>query len=86
MFRAHAFFAEPRRVIPLAACLAGLLTLAACDMDSGNSDDSDPTTRALADPMNAAPNFDNDTVTGGGTANFDSKAFNKDVNHVLNPP
>jgi len=86
MFTANAYTSGRVRMILLAACSAGLLTLAACDMDYDKSDDADPTTRALADPMSYSPNFDNDTVTGGGTSNFDSKAFNKDVNHVLNPP
>lgn len=73
------------RMMTLALCSAGLLALSACESDHGQFSDSDPTTRALADPMGYEPNFDNDTVTGGGTTDFDSKAFKKDVDHVLNP-
>jgi hypothetical protein len=45
----------------------------------------DPTTRPLNDPMGYSPSFDNDSVTGNKGDNFDSNAFNRDVNHVLNP-
>ena len=47
---------------------------------------ADPTTRPLDDPMGYSPIFDNDSVTGNKGGDFDSgDAFNKDVNHVLNP-
>jgi hypothetical protein len=39
---------------------------------------------ALKDPMGYDAK-DVPTVTGGGTADFDKKAFNRDVDHVLNP-
>jgi hypothetical protein len=46
----------------------------------------DPTTRPLADPMGYQPDFDDDmNISGGGTSNFDSKAFKRDVDHVFNP-
>jgi hypothetical protein len=45
----------------------------------------DPTTRAMADPMGYHPNMDEPNISGGGIANFDSKAFKKDVDDVLNP-
>jgi hypothetical protein len=64
--------------------LSGFLILSACsDTDSYQQDD--PTTRALADPMGYSNNWNNSSVTGGGTASFDPKAFKKDVNDVANP-
>jgi len=69
----------------LSACAAALC-LGACqtspDMDRFGSD---PTTRALADPMGYGPQWDDADVTGGGTTDFNSKAFKRDVDHVLNP-
>jgi hypothetical protein len=86
MLPAHAGRSARRCTILLALCSAGLLILAACESDSEKTADPDPTTRALSDPMHFSPDFDNDTVTGGGPTQFDPKAFKKDVNDVVNPP
>jgi hypothetical protein len=69
--------------------VAGLGTLILCTSGcASNSSDAsssnDPTTRAMADPMGYAPPDDAD-ISGGGISNFNSKDFNKDMNHVLNP-
>ena len=64
----------------------GLCFLAACSADS-QSAESDPTTRALADPMGYSPDFDNASVTDGkGISDVDSPGLKRDVNHVVNPP
>jgi hypothetical protein len=65
--------------------VAALAVLAVgCTMDS-ESDRDDPTTRALSDPMNYSPSDQDQDVSGGGLTNFDSHAFKKDMDHVLNP-
>jgi len=55
-----------------------------CTTDSGTRNADDPTTRAMADPMQYSPPDDTD-ISGGGITNFDSKAFHKDMDHVVNP-
>jgi hypothetical protein len=60
----------------------GLAVAAGCA--SSNSTKDDPTTRALGDPMNYSPNGDQD-ISGGGLTDFHRDAFNKDMDHVLNP-
>jgi hypothetical protein len=64
--------------------LGGLLVLSACS-DEDSYEQNDPTTRMLSDPMGYSNNWNDTDVTGGGTANFDPKAFKKDVNDVVNP-
>jgi hypothetical protein len=71
------------------AAAVGMTTLMLCSLgcasNSGHANPpSDPTTRAMADPMHYSPPDDSD-ISGGGMTNFDSKAFNKDMDHVLNP-
>jgi hypothetical protein len=66
----------------LLLALAGALTLAAGCATSAKQDD--PTTRALNDPMNYSPHGDED-ISGGGLTDFHKDAFNKDMNHVLDP-
>ena len=67
----------------IATVLAGCgLALAAGCMSESTRDD--PTTRALSDPMNYSPNGDQD-ISGGGLTDFHRDAFNKDMDHVLNP-
>jgi hypothetical protein len=61
----------------------GILMLGALGCAS-NSTPDDPTTRAMANPMQYSPPDDSD-ISGGGLTNFDSKAFHKDMDHVLNP-
>lgn len=61
----------------------GILMLGAPGCAS-NSKPDDPTTRAMADPMQYSPPDDSD-ISGGGLTNFDSKGFHKDMDHVLNP-
>jgi hypothetical protein len=74
-----------RRLYVLAlALVAGALALAAGCTSSASSDWDDPTTRALDDPMDYSPPR-NDDVMGGGITNFDRDAFNRDMDHVLNP-
>ena len=65
------------------AVIAAMLALISCT-DSPSSE-SDPTTRALSDPMNYSPNQDDQDITGGGLTDFNHDAFKKDMDHVLNP-
>jgi hypothetical protein len=75
------------RIVLLGLAAAGLSILAACGADPQDSSQSDPTTRALSDPMGYSPNFDNTGVTDGkGIADRDPQGLKRDVNHVLNPP
>jgi hypothetical protein len=70
-----------------AAVMAIALILGASGCASNSGDGSwadDPTTRAMADPMNYSPPDDSD-ISGGGIADFNSKAFHKDMDHVVNP-
>ncbi|MGA2443716.1 MAG: hypothetical protein ABSH08_22405 [Tepidisphaeraceae bacterium] len=71
------------------ASMAVLLVLCAgCSSNSQLSDDDstpgDPTTRAMSDPMGYAP-AQHEDISGGGLTDFNSDAFKKDMNHVLNP-
>jgi hypothetical protein len=69
----------------VAALGAVMLCTFGCASNSTTANSSDdPTTRAMADPMGYAPPDDSD-ISGGGISNFNSKDFNKDMNHVLNP-
>jgi hypothetical protein len=79
-----------RRIVSSAALIglaAALLAgLPACTTNSSNQDD--PTTRALSDPMgyHGDPNADDKyNISGGGLTNFDSAAFKRDMDNVLNP-
>jgi hypothetical protein len=76
------------RWITLACMAAMLVMLAACSSDLLSSDDEyipgDPTTRAMADPMGYSP-AEHEDIAGGGLTDFNSDAFKKDMNHVLNP-
>ncbi len=63
----------------------GILVMAGCSSQAPVTND-DPTTRAEADPMGFGPDFQDQTVSGsGGMNSFDSKAFKRDLDHVLNP-
>jgi hypothetical protein len=66
-------------------CVAALSWLAVGCMEEPSTDSGDPTTRALSDPMGYTPSQDNEDISGGGFTNFDSDAFKKDMDHVLNP-
>ena len=70
------------------ACMAGVLVLLAACSSSTLSDDQsmpgDPTTRAMSDPMGYSP-AEHEDIAGGGLTDFNSDAFKKDMNHVLNP-
>lgn len=44
-----------------------------------------PADRAMSDPMNYKPGFEDANISGGDLTNFDKKAFRKDVDSVLNP-
>jgi hypothetical protein len=77
-------FSGLRWLIAAVIGLGGFLILSACS-DTDSFQQNDPTTRALADPMGYSNSWDNTSVTGGGTAQFDPKAFKKDVNDVVNP-
>ena len=74
----------PRLLVFLVGAGALALLAVGCTTQSSSSYD-DPTTRALSDPMNYSPSNQDDNITGGGITNFDSDAFKKDVNHVVNP-
>jgi len=82
MKRARIMSAGAARGAVCAGIVVGLMAMCAC---SSNSDTSDPTTRALNDPMNYKPAVDNGSVTGGGISDFDQKEFQKDVDHAVNP-
>ena len=73
-----------RMVILTIVFAAGLAWMAGCT-ETPTSDAGDPTTRALSDPMGYTPNHDNEDITGGGFTDFDSDAFKKDMDRVLNP-
>jgi len=63
--------------------LPGVLLVAGCNMFEPYRD---PTTQALADPMNWHPNFDDDTLSNtGGTSKSDQKAMDKDMENANNP-
>jgi len=72
-----------RLVTLLIASGAAALVAAGCSSDSTASRD-DPTTRAMSDPMGYAP-AEHEDISGGGMTDFNSEAFKKDMNHVLNP-
>lgn len=46
---------------------------------------SDRQDQALKHPFDYSPGDDIPDISGGGIGNFDSKAFGKDLNHVLSP-
>ena len=71
-----------RRLILLAASAAMMF---GCSHD----EQARPTVRqrqddALKDPFNYSPKFNDDAV-GGGTLDFKKDAFQRDVQHVLDP-
>ncbi|MDP9173986.1 MAG: hypothetical protein M3O30_08995 [Planctomycetota bacterium] len=69
-------------------CVLAAVAIGASAMLMGGcaeQDRPDPTTRALDDPMNYSPHFDNPDISGGGTADFHSQSFRRDMDHVLNP-
>jgi len=69
----------------VAAVATLMLCAFGCASNSSDANSSnDPTTRAMADPMGYTPPDDAD-ISGGGISDFNSKDFNKDMNHVLNP-
>ena len=73
-----------RTMLMLLASMAGLAAWGCTSSSSGAGAD-DPTTRAMSDPMNYAPPSEDQNISGGGLTNFDSDAFKKDMDHVLNP-
>jgi hypothetical protein len=76
-----------RTMLMLLASVAGLaagLTVSGCSSSPQTAGEGDPTTRAMADPMNYAPSEDQD-ISGGGLTDFHGDAFKKDMDHVLNP-
>jgi len=76
--------AVPRWVLVMRSLLPTVLLVAGC---SWFEPYPDPTTRALADPMNWQPNFDNDDLSksGSGTSHSDQKPMDKDMDHANNP-
>jgi hypothetical protein len=71
-------------ILLIASAGAAMLGAAGCSSDSsGNGDD--PTTRAMSDPMNYSPGHEDEDISGGGLTDFNSDAFKKDMDHVLNP-
>jgi len=88
MFVPHDSFRRRLVAVATLTASAGLLgILSACTSTSAPQDD--PTTRALNDPMNFHGDADDDdskyNVSGGGLTNFDSKAFKRDMDGILNP-
>ena len=73
-----------RRVTMLIVLAGALMLAAACSTDS-RSDQDDPTTRAMADPMNYSPSDQDEDISGGGLMEFHKDAFKKDMDRVLNP-
>jgi|HubBroStandDraft_6_1064221.scaffolds.fasta_scaffold3614723_2 hypothetical protein len=71
------------RLLMLALAVVGLALVAGCS-SSTPSQQYDPTTQALNDPMNYSPDKDED-ISGGGLTEFHGDAFKKDMDHVLNP-
>jgi hypothetical protein len=66
-------------------CVTALGWLDVGCTESPSADSGDPTTRALSDPMGYMPNQSDQDISGGSLTNFDSDAFKKDMDHVLNP-
>jgi hypothetical protein len=74
------------RFVVLLMALAGVAMVFAAGCSSETpSDEGDPTTRALSDPMNYSPGHEDEDISGGGTTEFHGDAFKKDMDHVLNP-
>lgn len=74
--------ARPIRWGALFLFSAGIFAWAAILAGCQQNHDNDPTTRALADPMNYSPNFGNNS---NDPSNMDSRSFGKELNDVLNP-
>jgi hypothetical protein len=72
-----------KRVAP--AVVLGSLLIGSALYCSGCSSapESDPTTRALDDPMGYKPSMDDQKVSSGGIGDFDKKGFDQDVNDVF---
>jgi hypothetical protein len=70
-------------ILPLVA--AAMVAGGGCASATTQPDYADPTTQALDNPMNYKPNFDNSGNPNSGIGDFDSKGFNRDVDHVVNP-
>lgn len=68
----------------IALAVIGFAALMAVGCDSGKPA-QEPSDRAMQDPMNYRPGFDDSNISGGGITDFDKKAFRKDVDSVLNP-
>ena len=81
--RGQEFVMNARTMLMLVASIAGLAAWGCTSNSSGSADD--PTTRAMSDPMNYSPPDQDQNISGGGISNFDSDAFKKDMDHVLNP-
>jgi hypothetical protein len=73
------------RLLAVASVSGLLFWVVGCSSDSHLSGSDDPTTRALSDPMNYSPNDQDPNISGGNLSHFDSDAFKKDMDYVLNP-
>ncbi len=71
-----------RYTMPMAVIGFAALMAAGCESAKPGPEPSD---RALGDPMNYRPGFEDSDISGGGIMDFDKKAFRKDVNSVLDP-
>ena len=71
--------------LPLITCLLAILGILL--MFPGCAEESKrPTTSAsdaLSDPFHYDPFKNDQNISGGGIGNFDKKAYQKDVDHVL---
>lgn len=62
------------------------LLLAGCaTQPSGHGDIYDRQEQALQRPFDSSPGHDTPDIGGGDIGSFDQKAWNRDVDHVLNP-
>jgi hypothetical protein len=71
-------------ILLIAFAGAGMICAAGCSSDAP-SNNGDPTTQAMSDPMNYSPGHEDEDISGGGMTDFHGDAFKKDMDHVLNP-
>ena len=71
-----------RNIIALSVMGFAMLMAIGC---TSNESTTLPADRAMADPMNYKPGFQESDISGGDLTNFDKKAFRRDVDNVLNP-
>jgi hypothetical protein len=67
--------------------VCGGMMLPACapQPQSADSDIYQRQEAAMKDPFHSSPGHMDTDITGGGVGNIDKKAWNQDVDHVINP-